>query len=876
MTDFLSQHDVVFETQPRIWQDGLPLGNGSLGSLAYAPFHPEWVVNKNDVWDYRHPEFKRFSPQEVERIAKEKKPFIETFSKENGRDLEDYPCPKSCGLLRIRFGHPSIYAPAHRISMRLRLADATLATSLDKHLSHPRITSFIHAQENILCIRVKDVSHMVAFHNNVDLVGFRDSLLPDATPGARGDTIWIDRTLPEGLRYVMMARIVPKKGTAYREMFRKTVRKIWWRAAEPSKRIKAHIEGEYAVAPVAGDFDLFLTVVTSREAKDPLRKAREVLTSAVKRGYDRLYQSHQRWWEKFWSASSVQLEDSFLEQLWYVSLYNLASAVRGTPAAALCGLWYGPLDTPSQVLPWHGYYTNDYNTQLAVMPVFRLNHPELSDGYFRTLLNQLPQARKNARELYRMPGAYYPLSTDPTGAEVTNGPYRFCHSSGPYWGVFLWWRYLYTRDRKFLEEIAYPILKEVSTFFASYMRFDENEGLYHLELTQPPELMSLQYSDPPFTIAPLKVTLKAAIASAKMLKRDASLVAKWQHLLDHFPPYPEEKGYLLDGQGIPWNHWPGCGWNFPLFPCAEYDPEKDPALRKKLIRCYQRSDRFWGTYGAAKGRNLGTTGRFHHMGTTAIWLGLRKEAKEALEHCLKANLKPSGLISHNCSIWANSEQSEENLKKIPKIWALFEDISEPPQPIPASERMTGRLQEECTEAYDHRETMFPALEGPAQYLLALGEMMLQSQNGLLRLFPCMPGKMDARFDDFRIEGAMLVSSAIKKGKVSFVKIRSLKGGSVTIRNPWKGRTVLLRSSKSRSTKRLRPGKFVEEQLKPGEVVTWAPDEKGFRESAKKPFRRREAGPKMRVFWDGTVSWIGKPEPAEYYARMRIRRTARRF
>ena len=33
------------------WQDGLFLGNGNIGVLAYAPQHLEWIFNKVDIFD---------------------------------------------------------------------------------------------------------------------------------------------------------------------------------------------------------------------------------------------------------------------------------------------------------------------------------------------------------------------------------------------------------------------------------------------------------------------------------------------------------------------------------------------------------------------------------------------------------------------------------------------------------------------------------------------------------------------------------------------------------------------------------------------------------------------------------------------------------
>jgi len=387
--------------------------------------------------------------------------------------------------------------------------------------------------------------------------------------------------------------------------------------------------------------------VTSLEDRNPLRKAEEVLQSAAKRGFGSLYRTQRSWWKKFWGKSFVEMDDKFLQRLWYVSLYNLATNLEGSSRSRALRSLVRAVDTPSQVLPWKGYYTNDYNTQLAVKPVFRANHPELSDGYFLTLLEQLPQARKNAKELFGLPGAYYPLSTDPTGEDLSSGPYRFCQCGGPYWGVILWWRYLHTLDEKFLRDVAYPILREVSTFFANYMRYDEKQKLYHLVVTQPPEYMSLQYSDPPFTIAPLKVTLKAAITCSRKFNADADLVKKWQHVLDHFPPYPTANAVLIEARDFPPDHWPGNGWRFPLYPCADLDPEMDPSVRKLLVDSLERAFECTGIYAVERGLHIGWTGNFHMLGMPAIWLGARGVARKLLEDNLKYNLKPNGLISHN-------------------------------------------------------------------------------------------------------------------------------------------------------------------------------------------------------------------------------------
>ena len=68
--------------------------------------------------------------------------------------------------------------------------------------------------------------------------------------------------------------------------------------------------------------------------------------------------------------------------------------------------------------------------------------------------------------------------------------------------------------------------------------------------------------------------------------------------------------------------------------------------------------------------------------------------------------------------------------------------------------------------------------------LAINEMLLQSHENVLRLFPCWPMDQDARFGDLRAVGAFLVSAELKAGVVSGVKIVSEKARDCTVQNPW--------------------------------------------------------------------------------------------
>ena len=71
----------------------------------------------------------------------------------------------------------------------------------------------------------------------------------------------------------------------------------------------------------------------------------------------------------------------------------------------------------------------------------------------------------------------------------------------------------------------------------------------------------------------------------------------------------------------------------------------------------------------------------------------------------------------------------------------------------------------------------------------INDMLLQSHEGLLRLFPVWPENQDAKFENLRAYGAFLVSSAKRDGKVEYVKIFSEKGRKCILHNPWPGKSV---------------------------------------------------------------------------------------
>jgi hypothetical protein len=71
------------------------------------------------------------------------------------------------------------------------------------------------------------------------------------------------------------------------------------------------------------------------------------------------------------------------------------------------------------------------------------------------------------------------------------------------------------------------------------------------------------------------------------------------------------------------------------------------------------------------------------------------------------------------------------------------------------------------------------------------EMMLQSFQGILRIFPNWPSGSDAKFANLRSYGAFIVSSAIRSNVVQYVRVVSESGGPFTLSNPWPSQSMVV-------------------------------------------------------------------------------------
>lgn len=228
--------------------------------------------------------------------------------------------------------------------------------------------------------------------------------------------------------------------------------------------------------------------------------------------------------------------DYQLEELYYqFGRYLLIASSRpGNLPANLQGLWHNNLDGP-----WRVDYHNNINLQMNYWPACSTNLDEcvlpLVD-FIRTL--EKP-GEKTAQAYFGARGWTASISgnifgfTAPLSSEDMS--WNFSPVAGPWLATHLWEYYDYTRDKKFLKETAYELIKSSANFTVDYL-WHKPDGTYTAAPSTSPEHGPIDQGAT-FSHAVAREILLDAIDASKVLGVDAKERKQWQHVLDHLVPY---------------------------------------------------------------------------------------------------------------------------------------------------------------------------------------------------------------------------------------------------------------------------------------------------------------------------------------------------
>ena len=266
----------------------------------------------------------------------------------------------------------------------------------------------------------------------------------------------------------------------------------------------------------------------------------------------------------------------------------IASSRPGSMAANLQGKWNDSL-TPS----WGSKYTININTEMNYWPAETCNLSELTAPLFDLIENGRENGRQVAKLYYGAGGFVLHHNTDLWGDAVPIDGARYgIWPMGAAWlSLHLAEHYDFTRDRKFLAERAYPVMKEAAQFFLDYLVSD---GKGHL-VTGPSLSPENEYRLPSgeravLTMGPtmdteiLQEFLGRLIEAGEILKIDPEFRAKIAAAREKLMPlrigrYGQIQEWLEDYDEVEPGHR-HMSHLFALFPGSQITPIKTPELAR--------------------------------------------------------------------------------------------------------------------------------------------------------------------------------------------------------------------------------------------------------------------------------------------------------
>ncbi|MFH1477998.1 MAG: glycoside hydrolase family 95-like protein [Verrucomicrobiota bacterium] len=736
------------------WIDGLPLANGGIGAVIWGNGAPLiFTLDSYDVWETRTlwpGDDPRFTYANLRRLKEEGR-IAELYEvalrRRNTRFTESPPPhPTRLPLGRMEIRWPK---PPPEFKARLDLYRAGVNGRLGFGNGQAVYKSFICSTRNVLVLEIRsdarvpmpEVCLCPAPTDDFSRKLLRSWKYPEPELIRRPGQLILDRRYGAGKAYSIVAESV-------------------WHGRK---------------------LTVFLTIIGGTESEDTRARALRLLAEARQAGVAALWAEHKAEWAAFWGRSAIQLPDSRMENLYYVEQYkHHCSSRAGSLPITLQGLW----TTDGAWPPWRGNYTDDLNTEMNYWPVYAANHladaEPLHDLYWRNL----PYYRKlgaywYGKEIAIVTGEHGP-GGEPFPGLVTD---EHCPSAGAWIAYHFWLYWLYSQDEKFLRARAYPFMKEM---VQGYLHILEKraDGKYHIPFTDCPEFFGgrpdMLGDDTNYDLALLRFLLQSLLAAQPYLSAPDPDAGRWQEILANFLDYPvvptgwmtlckfnhgaeppgsaepDPKDHLClalrAGEALPLSHRHHSHL-MGIYPLGVIDPERSPAERRLVENSLN---------------DLIFKGTGEWCGMSFTWASLiagRAGKGRMAHHFLKLYL--DGFLAANAFNVNISSQQDPN--------GICAAQGEP----------------------------IMTLEAGFGAAAAILEMLLQSQHGVIRLFPaCYPGWREAAFFRLRAEGAFLISARMTDRRVRFVEILSEAGRLCRVRNPF-GAECVLKNLSGGKTRRLK-------------------------------------------------------------------------
>ena len=702
----LQKYNIEYDAPIANWDEALPLGNGKIGCLIYGDGPIRLTLDRVDLWDSRpHP-----ATQEEGFCYQNLLKLVKSGTEEGWKEYErlfdaiafglPYPTKITAGRLELDFGSKT---KKLRSCVDLETATAKIAS---EDLSF-EIDAFTSATRYVGVARVRgDFSMNIHTPTYVSLSVEEGGLgYPKAEIVRDGEWMYSMQTTATNFCYGIVC---------YRK-------------------------------PCDGFAELYFTISTGETGERALQAAKAEILAAASKGYETLKEEHIAWWVNYWKQSAIALPDRLLEKTYYRSWYLFASCSRrGFYPMPLQGVWTADND---RIPPWKGDYHHDTNTQLSYQAFLKANRLEEGRVFIDYLWKMRDVFRKFAKDFFGVNGILLPSCSTLDGKPIGGWAHYAFSPTMTIWAAQSFDEYyLYTGDKTFLREYAYPYLKDVGDAILGLL--EEKDGKLYLPLSTSPEIFDATrraYLQPNsnFDLALLRYLYKTLLGYTQILRKGGSRYANILQKLDEIAVDDEGVVLLDKTQRLPESHrhFSHVMCLYPLHLINYDSPEHRRIYENTLLHLEQ----------------LGT----------GWWVGFS--------------------FAMSAQIYAMAEKGNGAYEKLYAFCKGFVADN--------GFHLNGDFKHYGYSQWHYRPFTLESLFG---YCDALQEMLLQDHQGYIHLFPALPDEWKEEklaFHNWRSYGGVEISASYDKGRVS-AELRLPRKMQVRIKNTFNTDMVAVKHGKT--------------------------------------------------------------------------------
>lgn len=309
---------------------------------------------------------------------------------------------------------------------------------------------------------------------------------------------------------------------------------------------------------------------STQDFLDPQNESERFVIFNLLTPKDDLLGQHKSLWENLWQGDIIIEGDLQSQQDVRLALYHLYSFSRGDSNLSIA-----PMGLSSQNYNGHIFW----DTELWMYPPLLLLNQDIARSLVNYRSDRLEKAKQKALN-FGFKGAMFPWESDDTGEEATPAwalTGTFEHHITADVAIAFWNYYRVTKDKLWLKERGYPLLKEIADYWVSRVTKNKDDS-YTIKNVVGANEFAPNVDDNAFTNGSAITALQFAVLAAKELNIEPdtnwSIVAE-NIIIHKFPDGTTMEHSKYDGEIIK-----QADVNLLTFPLDVVDDE--PTILKDL------------------------------------------------------------------------------------------------------------------------------------------------------------------------------------------------------------------------------------------------------------------------------------------------------